>query len=409
MDTNNQKPLTATENSAKKSGRKIAIIASIALLLLIPLMMVQGLIDNREETNEKARREVSSSYAGTQTITAPTIHAKVERDSVCKTYKIESAAIDYRADVKTDVLHRSIYDIIVYNSTIDITGTIEVNDNLLNSHENTLCFFISDFKGLYRIPDVEIEEKRYQLQKKSDSYNDYFQTTFDIPADCKLGDTIRYALTLNIKGTEELTFKASGKETTLVICSPYPHPSFKGDFLPESREVGEAGFSATWRVLGINTNGNSGYMGVRFVDPVNSYQQSMRSAKYGIIIIIMVFIAGLLVELLTKRGIHPIQYAIIGVSLVLFYSLLLSFSEFIPFGISYALAAAMTISALTLYFKAILKHKSAYVLGAFVTLVYIINYMLLQMETYALIAGSMTLFVMLCVMMYLTTGINNKN
>jgi inner membrane protein len=284
-----------------------------------------------------------------------------------------------------------------------------VNENLLNSHENTLCFFISDFKGLYRIPDVEIGEKRYQLQKKSDSYNDYFQTTFNIPADCKLGDTIRYALTLNIKGTEELTFKASGTETTLAICSPYPHPSFKGDFLPESREVGEAGFSATWRVLGINTNENSGYMGVRFVDPVNSYQQSMRSAKYGIIIIIMVFIAGLLVELLTKRGIHPVQYAIIGVSLVLFYSLLLSFSEFIPFGISYALAAAMTISALTLYFKAILKHKSAYVLGAFVTLVYIINYMLLQMETYALIAGSMTLFVMLCVMMYLTTGINNKN
>ena len=149
-------------------------------------------------------------------------------------------------------------------------------------------------------------------------------------------------------------------------------------------------------------------MGVKFVDPANPYQQSMRSAKYGMLIIVLVFVAGLVVEFLTRKEINPIQYAVIGLSLVLFYSLLVAFSEFMIFGIAYIIAALMTTGALMFYFRAILKSRSAYVLGGFVAVVYALNYMLLQMETYALLAGSVVLFLLLCVVMYLTANINNN-
>ena len=134
----------------------------------------------------------------------------------------------------------------------------------------------------------------------------------------------------------------------------------------------------------------------------------MRSAKYGMLIIILVFVASLFVEFLTRKEINPIQYAVIGLSLVLFYSLLVAFSEFINFGIAYVIAALMTTGALMLYFRAILKSRSAYILGGFVAIVYALNYMLLQMDTYALLAGSLVLFLLLCVVMYLTANISNK-
>ena len=111
----------------------------------------------------------------------------------------------------------------------------------------------------------------------------------------------------------------------------------------------------------------------------------------------------------SRKYIKEVQYAVIGLSLVLFYSLLLSFSEFVVFGVAYIIAALMTVCALTFYYRAILKSRSAYVLGLFVAMVYGVNYMLLQMETYALLAGSLVLFVLLCVVMNLTSKTKNND
>ena len=132
----------------------------------------------------------------------------------------------------------------------------------------------------------------------------------------------------------------------------------------------------------------------------------MRSAKYGMLIICLVFVAGLLVEFVTHKQIHIVQYAVIGLSLALFYSLLTAFSDMIPFGWSYLLAASMTTLALTLYYKGILKNKTAGVLGGFISIMYGANYILLQMENYSLLAGSLLLFVLLSVMMYFTANMN---
>ena len=147
-------------------------------------------------------------------------------------------------------------------------------------------------------------------------------------------------------------------------------------------------------------------MGVDFIEVASQYQQAIRSVKYGMLIICLVFVAGLLVEFVTQRQIHVVQYAIIGLSLTLFYSLLTAFSDIIPFGCSYLISSIMTTIALTLYYRGILKHKSAWILGGFISIMYVTNYILLQMETYSLLAGSLLLFVLLSMMMYFTANMN---
>ncbi len=394
-------------NISKNAIIKIGIIALTILLLLIPLSMVKGVISERETTKKKVEEEVAASYAKSQTIGGPimrsTLIVKPRTDSTAahtKTWQFKPSLLDYKAHVTTDILRRSIYDVIVYNSTIEVTGRMAVTDESVKATDNVLILGIKDFKGLTSLPVIDFGGKTFTFEKVQDE----LLARVEIPQTAKAGDEIDFSATVNIRGTESLMFHPDGWQTTLSIDSPYPHPSFQGEFLPQARDIREDGFSAFWSVLSMNTNSEYDLMGVRFVDPANPYQQTTRSAKYGILIIILVFLAGLLMEYLTKKEINIIQYIVIGCSLVLFYALLLSFSEFIMFGLAYIIAAVMTTSALVVYFRAILKNSKAFIMGGLIASVYGINYLLLQMDTYALLTGSLVLFALLSVVMYFTAN-----
>lgn len=403
--------------SAKRTSIKICLIATISLLLLIPLAMIKGVIGDREQTKNDVIDEVANSYAKKQTIYAPYLTSYVieEREvdkeiyssgkkTYVEDYDTYCSQIDYKANVETDILHRSIYDVIVYNSNIQISGKLQITDEVIIARDNYFRIKISDQKGFNNPSKLTFAGQTFDIKRTSA----YYEAAVELPKDLTVGDIVNFSISFDLKGTESLFFVPSkSSTTTLAISSSYPHPSFQGSMLPNTREVNENGFNATWSVSEYNLYSYDN-MGVKFVDPANPYQQSMRSAKYGMLIIILVFVASLFVEFLTRKEINPIQYAVVGLSLVLFYSLLLAFSEFITFGLAYIIATLMTTGALMFYFRSILKNGSAYMLGGFVTLVYVLNYMLLQMETYALFAGSIVLFLLLCVIMYLTANINNK-
>ena len=188
------------------------------------------------------------------------------------------------------------------------------------------------------------------------------------------------------------------------MTSNYPDPSFTGEFLPKDRDVKEDGFSASWVVSQINRDNLANpVFGVKLIDQVSQYRQTERSLKYGLLVIFLVFLAGLVVEFATGRPINLIQYLVIGASLVLFYSILLAFTEFLSFGVSYIIAMVMTVGALTWYFHAIVKSNLAYALGGLVTLCYIIIYVLLSMKTFSFLAGTLLLFVILCIVMVITS------
>ena len=407
-----------TDLKVQRTAIKVGIVAVITLLLIIPLSMIKGVIWDREDTKDAVIIEVANSYAGHQTVFPPYLVSNMENGmvenndpsdpNVKKThtgkYEFYFQQVDYKANVETEMLHRSIYDVIVYNSKIQISGKMPVHEMSVTAKSNEFRFKVSDTKGFNNPSQLLFGGKSFDIDRK----NGEFVANVAFPDSVKSGDIVDFCITFDLKGTESIFFTPSKYgSTSLAINSSYPHPSFQGTLLPDCRNVQDDGFEAKWDVSSLNCS-SSDAMGVRFVDPANPYQQSMRSAKYGILIIVLVFVAGLVVEFLTKKEINAVQYAVIGLSLVLFYSLLLSFSEFMMFGVAYIIAALMTTGALVFYFRAILKSRSAYMLGGFVALVYMLNYMLLQMETYALLAGSLVLFLLLCVVMYLTADMSKN-
>ena len=402
--------MNETKKDTVLTLKKIAFIGLITILLLIPLMMIEGVINERNELKYSVKKEISRAISESQIVDGPRLIYTVKKEQVVDDKKemveelhiINPHKLESKVNVTTETLRRSIYNVIVYHSKINMNGSYVLPEAVYNGENFKIKMKVSDLKGLTDTPKISLLNKDYKFDV-DDSGQLY--TIIELPKENQTDRIIHFTMQLELKGTERLMFAPSADETVLSISSSYANPSFVGEYLPLSRDVNEDGFTAKWKVLKINKK-RSEYMGVDFIEVASQYQQAMRSVKYGMLIICLVFVAGLLVEFVTKRQIHVVQYAIIGLSLTLFYSLLTAFSDIIPFGWSYLISSIMTTIALTLYYRGILKHKSAWILGGFISIMYVTNYILLQMETHSMLAGSLLLFVLLSVMMYFTANMN---
>lgn len=405
--------MNETKKDTVLTLKKIAFIFLITILLIIPLMMIKGVINERNELKYSVKKEISRAISESQIVDGPRLIYTVEKEQVVDGNKemveeihvINPQKMESVVNVTTETLRRSIYNVIVYHSKININGSYVLPEAVYNGKNFKIKMKVSDLKGLIDTPKISLLKKDYKFDVDD---SDQLYTVIELPKENQTDRIIPFTMQLELKGTERLMFAPSADETVLSISSSYTNPSFVGEYLPLSRDVDEKGFTAKWKVLKINKK-RSEYMGVDFIEVASQYQQAMRSVKYGMLIICLVFIAGLLVEFVTRRQIHVVQYAIIGLSLVLFYSLLTAFSDIIPFGWAYLIASTMTTIALTLYYRGILKHKSAWILGGFISIMYATNYILLQMETHSLLAGSLLLFALLSVMMYFTANMNKTN
>ena len=397
---------------------KLSIVAVIALLMLIPLAMVKSQVQERRNNADSCQREVAQSWGYAQTFAGPSLiffYDKEEKDADGKTSvkhlseKVYPKTLDYEIGVATKKLHRSIYDVMVYTADVQATGSFVVPAKYvgLNPTRVAVSLGISDLRGIEGNAVITLGDIGYTFSEGSTGAHDagsYIRESIDpglLPIDGKT--EVPFCLTLRAKGSESLYIKPYGDLTNVRMHSDSPNPSFFGDFLPTEREISDDGFTASWTVSQINRGKpDDTTFGVRLLQSVTQYRQSERSVKYGILIILLVFVAGIGIELIGKKEISLVQYLLIGLSLVLFYALTLSFSEFMAFPLAYALAAAMTVCALTAYFRGILRDSKAWLLGALVAVAYGVSYVLLQMETYAFLAGTLILFVVLAVLMYLT-------
>lgn len=402
--------MSETKKNSVFTLKKIALISVISLLLIIPLTMISGVIDEREYSRKEVKEQISKSVADDQVIDGIRLVYTVEEERMVDSKKeiVEDVHIVYPKKLESDVsvstetLKRSIYNVIIYHSIVNIKGSFLLPDAIYEGKNIKVKMKVSDLKGLMDTPQISLMEKNYQFDVDDSGF---LYANIELPAQKQFDGVVLFSMNLNMKGTERLMFAPNADETIVTINSPYPNPSFVGEYLPLSRDVNGNGFTATWKILKINKKANT-YFGVDFIEMASQYQQAMRSVKYGMLIICLVFVAGLLVEFVAKKQIHVMQYAVIGISLVLFYSLLIAFSDIVMFGMAYLISATMTTFALTLYYRGILKSNSAWVLGGFVSLMYMANYILLQMETYSLLAGSLLLFALLCMVMYFTTDMN---
>ena len=403
---------------------KIALMGVLALLMLIPLAMVQSQITDRQRAADSSRDEVAASWGRAQTLTGPVLKLSYEVEDLDNDQKkmtrqatgtVYPRALSYEIDTQTQTLHRSIYDIMVYGADVVVTGdfVIPALYGEKDLKDQTVSMGLSDLRGIEGSVDIMLGEQSYSFQSGSGGKESSKASLSEpIELDKSLMDgkaVLPFRLTYRVKGSSSLMVRPYGETTEVKMHSDCPDPSFTGDFLPSERDVTEEGFTARWSVSEINRgNPDDTSFGVNLLQGVTQYQKTMRSAKYGILVILLVFIAGLAVELVGKKKINIVQYLVIGLSLVLFYALVLSFSEFMDFSLAYALAALMTISALFGYFRGILRDRTAWRLTTLVALAYILSYVLLQMETYALLAGTLVLFALLVGIMYLTRNLNRE-
>lgn len=392
---------------------KVSLIAVVTLVMLIPVSMIESRINERENTMTDSIRKIEATWGDVQYLSGPKLMVSYRewyKDQngklLDRTDEIEvyPKTLSYDVDARSQDLHRSIYDVTVYSSLVKVRGEFLVPDKIKDIIGTQIVFGLSDLKGIEGNASVTVDGDGYEFQA-SDTKAISAGITLD-QEKVAAATPIPFSMEIKVKGSEALMFRPVAGVTEVKMTSNCATPSFDGDFLPSERNVTAEGFSASWIISQINRGEpESTSFGVRMLQPVTQYRQTTRSAKYAILIILLVFLAGLLVEFLTRKEINIVQYAVIGLSLVLFYALLLAFSEFMAFGLAYLLAAGMTVLALTAYFRAILKNKVAYVLGVLVAAAYGVSYVLLQMETFAFLCGTLILFALLCVMMYFTRNI----
>ena len=426
----------ATKTWMKNSaGIRIIIIAVLTLVMLIPALMVQSLIEERQMRRDSAVLEVNERWGREQTIMGPVItvpYLKYYRNDNKELVSVVQYAHflpnNFVANGKMipEIRHRGIYEIVLYSSTLEISGyfnlpdfsSFNIDDKDILWDDAFLSLGINDMAGIKELIEIKWNEQLFQGNPGIKT-NEVLKSGISsaISFDRKQ-DKYNFNINLKLNGSQLLFFTPVAENNRVTITANWTNPSFQGRFLPEEHNIDKKSFTAKWRVLHLNRNypqqwlGNKYNMynstfGVELLLPVDDYQKNMRTAKYAIMFISLTFITFFMMELLNKKSIHPVQYILIGFALLIFYTLLLSFSEHISFGLSYLIAASSIIILITLYTRGVLKDKMlSMIVAAILILLYGYLYTILQLQDFALLMGSIGLFVVLSVVMFLTRKID---
>jgi inner membrane protein len=423
-------------------GLRMIIIAILTLLMLLPVSFVESLISEREVRREDAITEVSAKWGGSQTVTGPMLEIpyktvvrqeRANEKGVMTTFTEEITdyihilpeSLTVTTVLTPEVRYRGIYEVILYRSKIVIKGTFlmsgvaetSVDPDAILWDEAAVSLGISDLKGIKESVTVIYNGKKYSANPGLLSTQALEQGITIRP---KIGakEKADFTLELDLNGSTMLSFAPVGRETSVSVEAAWGNPSFIGAYLPESREVAQQKFKAAWKILHLNRNypqvwtGNSytikeSTFGVKLIPAIDEYQKIMRTAKYAIMFLALTFLAFFMTEVLTRRVIHPIQYVLIGLALVIFYTLLLSLSEQFSFNKAYWVASLATIALITLYTRSVLANNQAtIIIFGILTILYGFLFIILQLQDYALLLGSIGLFVILAVVMYVTRNID---
>lgn len=422
----------STKNTQNKTLIKAGITAALILLMLIPVSFIENLINERQERQEEIVKEVSSKWASAQTITTPYIVIPYYADSFSKADKHNLVLLPDNLNVKGNVLPveraRSIYNVLLYRSTVDINGSFhvslpkDVNAAKLLLNEAQLCVGISDFKGIEQQVTAHVSNTDATMTPGIPVSLDTNGLAAPILLSAAgLSNDIPFHLSLQIRGSKQLHFIPLGANSNFEVTSTWRAPSFDGSVIPVDKNTGNqnGGFDARWSFNSANlpfTNvlqGNTikSYsdlaFGVSLVQPADQYAKTMRSVKYAILTIGLTFALFFIIELLQRQPVHPVQYVLVGLALVIFYSLLVSISEFILFSYAYLIAASATVLLITLYAKSHFESwKTAGIFFGIVAGLYVFIYLLISLEDTALLVGSIALFVVLAIVMYASRKID---
>jgi inner membrane protein len=420
---------------------RLITIGVLILFLLIPVSMVQDLIREREQRQEEAIMEVSSKWGEQQTLTGLVL--TVPYKAYTRVYKsdkyrlVESIQyahflpelLNISGDISPEVRYRGIYEVIVYNSKLKLSGEFKFpNFEELNIDKSNilwddafLSMGISDLRSIQENISVNWNNEQFFFNpgvESNDVISNGISTRLPLQINDSASQKTSFSLDLNLNGSSSLNFIPLGKITRVKIESKWQNPSFIGAFLPDEREINNNGFSATWKVLHLNRPYPQSFkgavqgiyqssFGVNLIVPVDEYQKSMRSAKYAVMFITLTFLIFFFVQILNGVRIHPIQYIMVGLALCVFYTLLIALSEHISFKFSYFASSAAIIGLISFYVRSIFKNRKLTTLITLIlAMLYLFIFSIIQLEDYALLMGSTGLFIILAAIMYLSRKID---
>ncbi len=379
--------------------------------------------------------EISQKWGDRQTITGPFITVPFKtffKDDDGKTQfnlnylHILPETVDVIGEIKPEVRYRSLFEAVLYNVKLQFSGNFKLPPmSQLNIDQKNilwdkayLSLGITDMRGI---------QDKIVLNFNGVAYNASPGLKTTDLAEAGVGTLIRsltpnapnkFSFALNLNGSEQISLIPVGESNTVKINSSWPSPSFNGAFLPVAREVKKDGFSASWKILHLNRNYPQFWEGAQYkVEPsafglqliltADVYQKSTRLAKYSIMFLVFTFAAFFFSEIINKRRVHPIQYILIGMAILIFYTLVLSLSEHMHFNYAYLLSATAVTLMISGYAKAIVSNsRFALTILGILTVLYSYLFIILQLEDYALIMGSIGLLIILAVVMYMTRKIN---
>ena len=416
---------------------KVITIGMVAIALLIPKMMILGLIHEREQTAESARHEVMQKWSLEQHIrgpllTIPYIQRVFDTDGKEIRQEIHQChflpdSLHVNGKISPQELHRNIYQSVVYKSDIKITGNfglpnfakLKINPADVLWDKAEISVAISDLRGINDLADLKWNDNSYPFMPGMDNKllgsNGISMTLQKASLE---NFPANFQLELKLKGSDALQFAPLGETTEVNLQSTWNDPGFEGSFLPAKRTITSQGFEAHWKVLNYNRNFPQAWkdneykvteadFGVQLVTLADHYQKSYRSAKYGILVILFMFLSFFLNEMITKQRIHPFQYILVGFSILIFYLLLLSISEQLGFNKAYLISTVSVLGLVFAYSRTFLKTwVNSILLTSILAFSFGFIFILMQLESYALLVGSIGLFFVLSLTMFFTRKIN---
>jgi inner membrane protein len=397
--------------------------------------MIQNLIRERQSRRDSVVKEISQKWGYSQIITGPFITIPFKtffKDSDGKTQfnlnhlHILPETLDITGEMKPEVRYRSLFEAVLYNIKLKFSGNfklplasqLNIDSNNILWDKAYLSLGITDLRGIRDKIVISFNKSAYDANpglKTTDLAAAGVSTLIKplLPSEAN-----SFSFDLNLNGSEQVSFIPVGESNTVKINSSWPSPSFNGAFLPATREVKKDGFSASWKILHLNRNYpqfwegaqykvTQSAFGVKLILMADIYQKSMRLAKYSIMFLLFTFATFFFSEIINKQRIHPIQYILIGMAILIFYTLVLSLSEHMHFNYAYIISAASVTLIISGYAKAIISNsRFALTIFGILTILYCYLFIILQLEDYALIIVSIGLLIILTIVMYITRKIN---
>lgn len=438
---------------------KALMVFGLTVAILVPLLMIRGIIQERQMYRQQAVQAIAQTSAGAQSIAAPVLivtytdlvdeEVKNDRGETIRTVKQEvpgqwvffPQTLDVRGKMVPQSKLLGIHEVRTYELAGKISAQFKAaipNDDTPASPRTIgaayLNYGIADVKGLQGVPKLRLDGREEKLDRGLGG-RDGTGLHAELPAPAP-GTTLSYqtAFDFELEGTEALAIMPLAQRNTIELTSSWRHPQFNGSFTAREKSIDDKGFRAQWEVSSLASNAQAQYLAgkmpvasaiglsssyggaqggdvdvvsVSLVDPVNVYSQADRASKYGILFVVLTFVGFFMFELIKQLRIHPIQYGLVGLALAIFFLLLVALSEHIAFDRAYLIASAACIGLLGFYVSHVLgSWPRGLGFAAMIAALYAALYGLLISEDNAMVMGAGLLFAILATIMVVTRKVD---